>query len=62
MAGITVFTNLFEYLEPITTDLLLAAVAGGICIAVGLGTVLKNGLTTTYCARKKYRQKSPHGG
>ena len=43
---ISVFTNVFERLEPVTTDMLLAAVAGGICIAVGLGMVLKSGLTT----------------
>jgi len=59
---ITVFTNLFEKLEPITTDLLLAAVAGGICIAVGLGTVLKSGLTTggTDIVVRLLRIKHPH--
>lgn len=59
---ISVFTNMFEKLEPITTDLLLAAVAGGICIAVGLGTVLKNGLTTggTDIVVRLLRLKHPH--
>ena len=59
---ITVFTNLFEHLEPVTTDLLLAAVAGGICIAVGLGTVLKCGLTTggTDIVVRLLRIKNPH--
>jgi len=59
---ITVFTNLFEHLEPVTTDLLLAAVAGGICIAVGLGTVLKSGLTTggTDIVVRLLRIKHPH--
>ncbi len=59
---ISVFTNLFEHLEPVTTDLLLAAVAGGICIAVGLGTVLKCGLTTggTDIVVRLLRIKNPH--
>ncbi len=59
---ITAFTNLFERLEPITTDMLLAAVAGGICIAVGLGTVLKSGLTTggTDIVVRLLRIKHPH--
>ncbi len=59
---ITIFTNLFEHLEPVTTDLLLAAVAGGICIAVGLGTVLKSGLTTggTDIVVRLLRIKNPH--
>jgi len=49
-------------LEPVTTDLLLAAVAGGICIAVGLGTVLKSGLTTggTDIVVRLLRIKHPH--
>ncbi|MBQ3516804.1 MAG: YitT family protein [Lachnospiraceae bacterium] len=59
---ISVFTNMFEKMEPITTDLLLAAVAGGICIAVGLGTVLKSGLTTggTDIVVRLLRLKHPH--
>ena len=59
---ISVFTNMFEKMEPITTDLLLAAVAGGICIAVGLGIVLKSGLTTggTDIVVRLLRLKHPH--
>ena len=59
---ITVFTNIFEKFEPVTTDLLLAAVAGGICIAVGLGMVLKSGLTTggTDIVVRLLRLKHPH--
>lgn len=59
---ISFFTNLFERLEPVTTDMLLAAVAGGICIAVGLGTVLKSGLTTggTDIVVRLLRLKHPH--
>lgn len=59
---ISVFTNVFEHLEPITNDMLLAAVAGGICIAVGLGTVLKSGLTTggTDIVVRLLRLKHPH--
>lgn len=59
---ISVFTNVFEKLEPVTTDMLLAAVAGGICIAVGLGMVLKSGLTTggTDIVVRLLRLKHPH--
>lgn len=59
---ISVFTNIFEYLEPVTNDMLLAAVAGGICIAVGLGIVLKSGLTTggTDIVVRLLRLKHPH--
>lgn len=59
---ISVFTNLFERFEPITEDMLLAAVAGGICIAVGLGIVLKSGLTTggTDIVVRLLRLKHPH--
>ncbi len=59
---ISVFTNIFEHFEPITSDMLLAAVAGGICIAVGLGIVLKNGLTTggTDIIVRLLRLKNPH--
>lgn len=59
---ISVFTNVFEKMEPITTDMLLAAVAGGICIAVGLGMVLKSGLTTggTDIVVRLLRLKHPH--
>lgn len=59
---ISLFTNIFEKFEPITTDMLLAAVAGGICIAVGLGMVLKSGLTTggTDIVVRLLRLKHPH--
>lgn len=59
---ISTFTNVFERFEPITKDMLLAAVAGGICIAVGLGTVLKSGLTTggTDIVVRLLRLKHPH--
>ncbi len=59
---ISAFTNLFERFEPITNDMLLAAVAGGICIAIGLGTVLKSGLTTggTDIVVRLLRIKNPH--
>ena len=59
---ISVFTNVFERLEPVTTDMLLAAVAGGICIAVGLGMVLKSGLTTggTDIVVRLLRLEHPH--
>jgi len=62
LVWISVFTNMFEKMEPITTDLLLAAVAGGICIAVGLGIVLKSGLTTggTDIVVRLLRLKHPH--
>lgn len=59
---ISAFTNLFERFEPITNDMLLAAVAGGICIAIGLGMVLKSGLTTggTDIVVRLLRIKNPH--
>lgn len=59
---ISAFTNLFESFEPVTNDMLLAAVAGGICIAIGLGTVLKSGLTTggTDIVVRLLRIKNPH--
>lgn len=59
---ISVFTNVFERFKPVTTDVLLAAVAGGICIAVGLGVVLKCGLTTggTDIVVRLLRLKHPH--
>ena len=59
---ITVFTNVLQRFEPITDDLFLAAIAGGICIAVGLGTVLKCGLTTggTDIVVRLLRIKNPH--
>lgn len=40
------FTNFFSGLGPLTGDLLLAAVAGGALIAVGMGLVFKAGSTT----------------
>lgn len=59
---ISAFTNFFERFEPITNDMLLAAVAGGICIALGLGMVLKSGLTTggTDIVVRLLRLKHPH--
>ncbi len=59
---ISVFTNILKEFNPITDDLLLAAIAGGICIAVGLGTVLKCGLTTggTDIVVRLLRVKKPH--
>lgn len=39
-------TNLLSDREPLTTDPLLAALAGGVLIAVGIGLVFKSGATT----------------
>lgn len=39
-------TNLLSGREPLTTDPLLAALAGGVLIAVGIGLVFKSGATT----------------
>lgn len=54
-------TNLLSGREPLTTDPLLAALAGGVLIAVGIGLVFKSGATTggmdiiIKIIRQKYR-------
>lgn len=40
------FTNYFTNYEPLTTDPLLAAAAGGCLVAFGIGTIFKAGATT----------------
>lgn len=59
---VSAFTNIFERFEPITNDLFLAALGGGCSMAVGLGIVMKNGLTTggTDIVVKLLRRKWPH--
>lgn len=55
------FTNFLSQYEPLTTDPLLAALAGGVLIAVGIGMVFKAGATTggtdiiVKVIRQKYR-------
>lgn len=52
--------NVFQGFDPITTDRILAATAGAVCVAVGIGVVFKVGGTTggmdviIKCIRKKY--------
>lgn len=43
---VSVFTNLFEKLEPFTKNPLLGAVFGGGLVAIGIGWVLRVGATT----------------
>lgn len=42
----SIFTNLFESFPVVTTDLLLASVAGSILIGTGIGLILRVGATT----------------
>lgn len=42
----SVFTNVLSKFAPLTTDKLLAAVAGGTVMAVSMGTIFKAGATT----------------
>ncbi|MCD7836605.1 MAG: YitT family protein [Lachnospiraceae bacterium] len=59
---ISVFTNMLEKLGAATTDTLLAAIAGGVLCAVGLGIVFKTGSTTggTDIIVKALRCRFPH--
>lgn len=58
----SLFTNMLVPLGPLTTDPLLAAIAGGALIAVALGWVFKAGSTTggTDIIIKVLRLKFPH--
>lgn len=42
----TIVTNVFAYLEPVTREPFLAAIAGSILLGAGIGTVFKSGATT----------------
>lgn len=42
----SIFTNLFQSVHVVTTDLLLASVAGSILIGTGIGLILRVGATT----------------
>lgn len=59
---ISLFTNLFSGMGPLTTDPLLATLVGGSMMAVGIGWVFKAGATTggTDIIVKLLRQKMPH--
>lgn len=59
---ISLFTNLLSGVGPVTTDPLLAALAGGCLSAVGIGWVFKAGATTggTDIIIKLLRIKMPH--
>lgn len=43
---ISLFTNILKNFPPLTDDLILAAVGGGVMMALGLGTILRTGATT----------------
>lgn len=59
---ISCFTNIFSMYEPVTDDKLLAALAGSMMMAVGIGWVFKSGATTggTDVIIKLLRLKYPH--
>lgn len=59
---VSAFTNLLAPFGSLTTDLLIAGAAGGILIAVGVGTIFKAGATTggMDIIIKLLRSKFPH--
>lgn len=59
---VSIATNLFVNLEPVTRQPILGAGFGGVLIAVGMGMVLRNSATTggTDIIIKCLRQKMPH--
>lgn len=59
---VSFFTNLLGWMKPLTDDLLIAGVAGGILIAVGVGFIFRSGATTggTDIIIKILRQKYRH--
>jgi len=46
LSWISFFSNFLQRLEPVTGDLFLAAVGGGVCMSLGLGIILRIGATT----------------
>lgn len=56
----SLFMNIFQTFGAVTSDRVLAAAAGGVCVATGIGLVFKSGGTTggmdvlIRCIRKKY--------
>ena len=56
------FTNVLGYYEPLTREPLLAAAAGSVLVATGIGFVFKAGATTggTDIIIKVLRRKRPH--
>ena len=60
--AVSIATNLFVNLEPVTRQPILGAGFGGVLIAVGMGMVLRNSATTggTDIIIKCLRQKIPH--
>lgn len=46
VAVISFFTNIFSSMPPITTNPLLAAIWGGVLVAIGMGIIFKSGATT----------------
>lgn len=59
---VSIATNLFVNLEPVTRQPILGAGFGGVLIALGMGMVLRNSATTggTDIIIKCLRQKIPH--
>ncbi len=46
MIFLSVFTDVFTFLKPVTSDLLLSAVYGGVLMGIGLGLVFRVGSST----------------
>lgn len=62
-ALLSVMTNVFDgRVQPLTNDILLAAIAGGVLMAIGIGLVFKAGSTTggTDIIVKVLRLRFPH--
>ncbi len=61
---ISVFTNFFESMEPLTRNPMLAALAGGCICALAMGMILRLGATTggLDIIVKILREKYPHMG
>lgn len=59
---VSVFTNFLRPVGALTTDLLMAGIAGGILVAVGIGFIFRAGATTggTDIIVKALRQKYKH--
>lgn len=59
---ISLFTNLMEYIGPLTEDRMLAAIVGAVLVGTGIGVVFKAGSTTggIDIIIKIIKQKFPH--
>lgn len=62
LAASSISIDLFAIIKPVTTDLVLAALAGGGLVALGVGTIFRNGATTggVDIVVRLLKQKFPH--